>query len=392
MHRTVFIVVLILAATSLFPLSLAAAPPLASFGLGRSVLAASSSPGNAYLAGASVVVTAPVAGDLSAIGGSVVTAATIRGDELVFAGSVNSRAPVEGDLRAFAGSINIEEAVSGEVIALGFTVRDAGRAEGSTFVAAANAYMTNGSSGPLTIYGNNIALSGDFNGTVNVVSSGRIRLAENTTIRGKFSYEAPEPALIPASAKLIGGVEYTNASYLPDAGTSRILALVSVGFFVFARILGALIVAGLLAGLFPRFAEAIVTYAYVRHPRSILITMLFGFGVLVATPVLLILLSLTFVGIGLALLLFLLYALMAFLAVIYAGILLGSYFARRFGKRETVLWRDGVLGMLALSLLTLVPVVGFFILFLFTVFAAGALVQLFFQFAFPREEVIPLMV
>ena len=56
-------------------------------------------------------------------------------------------------------------------------------------------------------------------------------------------------ASIPASATVAGGVEYTDASYLPDAGTSRVLALVSIGFFLFVRILGALILAGLLAGL-----------------------------------------------------------------------------------------------------------------------------------------------
>ena len=61
-----------------------------------------------------------------------------------------------------------------------------------------------------------------------------------------------------AGATIVGGVKYTNASYLPDVGTSRILALVSIGFFLFARILGALILAGLLSGLFPKFAETIV--------------------------------------------------------------------------------------------------------------------------------------
>jgi uncharacterized protein involved in cysteine biosynthesis len=50
-----------------------------------------------------------------------------------------------------------------------------------------------------------------------------------------------------------------------------------------------------------------------------------------------------------------------------------------------VLWRDGVLGMLALSLITLVPVVGMAAAILLTVFSAGALMQIFFDFAFPHE-------
>jgi hypothetical protein len=378
---------LLLALVSLLlPASALGARVPASFSAARALLLASSSPGNAYLAGASVVVTAPVTGDLSAVGGSVVVAAPVAGDELLLTGSASSRAPIGGDFRALGWSTNIEEPVAGDVVAFGYSVYDAGRAGGSVFIIAANATLTNGAAGPVTIYGNNISLAGDFSGDVTIVASGRVALADGTVIRGKLSYEAPDVAAIPASATLTGGVEYTNASYLPSAGTSRILALTSIGLFLFARILGTLILAGLLTGLFPELAKAVTERAYARRPRSVLLTALLGFAILAATPVLLILLSLTFVGLGLALLLFILYALLAFLSVMYAGILLGGMFARRFALRDTVLWRDGVLGMLALSLVALVPIAGLSVVLLLTVFSAGALARLFSDFAFPRER------
>lgn len=385
--RKIFLALLV---TLLLPASALAARAPASFDAARSLLSASSSPGNAYLAGASVVVTAPVAGDLGAAGGTIVVAAPVQGDDLLFAGSINSRSRVAGDLRALGGSVTIEESVIGDIVVFGFSVHDSGRAAGSVFIVAADATLTNGSAGPVTIYGNNISLAGDFAGNVRIVATGHVSLGADTMIRGTLSYEAPETASIPASATVVGGIQYTNASYLPDAGTSRILAVVSIGFFLFARILGALILAGLLAGLFPRFAEAVVERAYVK-PRSLLLSMLLGFAILVATPVLLVLLSLTFVGIDLALLLFILYALLALLAVMYAGILLGSIFARRFARRDTILWRDGVLGMLALVLIAFVPILGLTAVLLLTVFSAGALLQLFFDFAFPHEERTPEM-
>ena len=222
-----------------------------------------------------------------------------------------------------------------------------------------------------------------------VVAIGRLSLAPGTTIHGKLIYEAPEEASIPSSVSVLGGIEYTSASYLPDAGTSRLLALVSIGFFLFARILGALILAGLLAGLFPRLAEAVAERAHAERLRSILLTMLLGFGILVATPILILLLALTLVGIGLAFLLLIVYALLALLAVLYAGILLGAIFARRFRKREVVLWRDGIFGMLALSLIALLPYVGLFVVLIFTLFSAGALLLIFFHFAFPHEDLTP---
>lgn len=361
----------------------------ATFSAAQSVLVASSSPGNAYAAGTSVVITAPVAGDLSAIGGSIITAAPITGDGLLFAGSIRARAPIYGDLRAAGGSVGVEGPVSGDLFVFGLSADSSGRVLGSVFIIAANTTIANGASGPVTIYGNNVSLGGTFAGDVTVVAWGRIALAASTTINGTFAYEAPVEAIIPASATIRGGVKYTNASYLPDAGTSRILSLISIGFFLLIRIVGALILAGLLAGLFPRLAEAVVERALTLRPSRILLTMLLGFAVFVVTPVLFIFLVLTFVGIGLAILFLVVYAFIALLSLIYAGILLGSIFARRYLRRDSVLWHDGVLGMLALSLITFVPYAGFIIVFSLTTFSAGALLLIFFHFAFPHDEQTP---
>lgn len=357
-----------------------------SFSAARSLLLASSSPGNAYAAGASIVVTAPISGDFSAAAGSVVVAAPVFGDALLLAGSADSRAFVSGDFRTASWNIDIEESIAGDLVAFGYSVYDAGRAGGSVFIIAANAILANGAVGPVTIYGNNISLAGDFSDDVNIVASGRVSLAENTSIRGTLFYEAPDIAVIPPSATIGGGVEYTNASYLPDIGTSRVLAAIGIGLFLVVRILGAIILTGLLAGLFPELARAVVMRAYAARPRDMLLTALLGFAALAATPILLVLLSLTFVGLGLALLLFLLYALLALLSALYAGILLGGIVARRFAARDVLLWRDGALGMLALSLLTLVPFVGMPVALLLAIFSAGALLRLFFNFAFPRER------
>lgn len=368
------------------PAGVLAAQTPAPFPASRSLIATSSSSGNAYAAGATVVLTAPVAGDFSAAGGSVITAAPIDGDSLLFGGSIHARAPVEGDVRAIGGSVTIDEPIGGDLIAFGYTVHDAGRTGGSVFITAVDAALTGGASGHVTIYGNNILLAGNFAGNVDIVAGGRVTLAASTTIHGVLSYEAPEPATIPESAAILGGIAYTNASYLPNVGTSRILTLVSVGFFLFVRILGALLLAGLLAGLFPKLAETLVERAYVGRPRDVLLATLLGFAIFVVTPILSLMLLLTFVGIGFALLLLIIYALLVVLAFLYAGILLGGVLARSYARRKTIFWHDGTLGMLALSLIALVPVVGLLAVLLLVTFSAGELLQIFFRFAFPREE------
>lgn len=386
MRRVSALIVVLLVATGVWAHeTYAAAHPTASFSAAQSVVAASSSPGNAYAMGASVVLTAPVAGDFVACGGSVITAAPVSGDDLLCGGSVSSRSSVAGDLRAAGGSVVVAEPVGGDLVALGFSVEDAGRASGSVFIAALNATLSDGAEGPVTIYGNNVALSGEYKSDVTIVAGGHVGLAPGTVIRGKLTYEAPDVASIPDSASILGGVKYTNASYLPDVGTSRMLAYLSLGFFLIARIIGTLILAGLIAGLFPGFARAVVERVEGMRMREMLLLELLGFGVAVATPIVIGLLLLTFIGIGLAVLLFILYALLVLLAFIYAGIAAGNMLARRLRHREHVLWHDGLVGMALVSLVLLVPFVGLALVAAVTFFSAGVLLQMFFRFAFPHE-------
>lgn len=359
---------------------------VSSFSADRSLITASSSPGNAYAAGASVIIAAPVGGDLSAVAGTLVVTTPIAGDALVAGGSVHTRARITGDLRAFGGSITVERPIGGDFSAIGFSVHGGARPSGSVFIIAARTDLVSGASGPVMIYGNDISLAGDFGSDVTLMASGRVTLAASTTIAGTLRYEAPEPAVIPESVRIAGGIEYASTSYLPNSEVAHRLAVASLGIFLLARIVGALILAGLLAGLFPKLAEAISHRAATASARTVLLTMLLGFAALVATPIFLLLMALTFVGIGIALLLLICYALLTLLAYLYAGIVIGSQLARRFGERTGVLWRDGVLGMLALSVIGLIPILGWIIVFLITTFTAGSLILLFFHFAFPKDS------
>ncbi len=352
---------------------------------GRSVIFATSSPGNAYLGGASVIVTAPITGDLSALGGTLTVAAPVTGDALLLGGSADIRAPITGDLRIFAGTITIEEPVAGDLAALGFSVKESALVHGSVLIAAARAALTGGAGGPVTMYGNSITLGGDFAGDVEVVAADHLTLLPGTTIDGSLTYQAPLPATIPDSVHVAGEIAYTQASYLPGADVSRALAIASIGIFLVVRIFAMLVLAGLLTGLFPRLADTVIDEGYGRSVRHTLLTVLLGFAAFVATPILILLLALTFIGLMLAALLFITYALLVFLSIMYAGITFGGAVARRFFERDSVLWRDGVLGTLALSLVALVPVVGLLIVIALASFAAGALLQIFFRFAFSHD-------
>ena len=182
-------------------------------------------------AGISIVVTAPIKGDLSA--SRVILSPPRQLRAMTFFLPVQlirvRRSPAISGLSAGISPLKSQlPAISSHS---GLSVTDAGRAGGSVFIVALNTVLANGASGPVTIYGNNVSLAGDFAGDVKVVASGNVTIQPNTIIHGTFSYESPETATIPASATIDGTTTYTNISYLPNAGTSHALAVASVGFF-----------------------------------------------------------------------------------------------------------------------------------------------------------------
>ncbi len=374
---------LILLVLVMFPVAATAA----TFEGGRSVLIASSTMGNLYAAGGTVALTTAVTADFVGLGGSVVVKGPIAGDVTLVGGDVSLQKAVAGDVRAVGGRIDMTAPVTGDVVALAGSFGNSGGGIRSAFIVAGSVRLMAGAEGPVTIYGNTIELGGVFAGDIRIVASGRITLAENTVIEGALDYQAPEEAGVPESAHIRDGVRYTGASYLPTTEEARAIALASFGIFVFVKILGALILAGLIAGLFPTFATMVATRTFSDPARRRLLNLLLGFAILVATPVLVILLSITFVGLGLAVLLGTLYLLLGLLSGVYAGIIIGALLSKLLFKRTELRASDAVLGMLVMCVVWSIPVVGWLAISLLATYTLGLLTLLAFRFAFPKEEI-----
>lgn len=341
---------------------------------------------NAYLAGTEVRVNAPLPADLLVVAGTLLVTAPVAGDVLVGAGAVDLVAPVSGDVRVFGGRIVIEGDVGGDMAAVGGVVAISGKGK-EVRVAGGTVELRDGASGPVTIYGGSVYLSGEFRGDVKVVASDHVTLGEETTIRGVFSYNAPQEAGIPASATIIGGVTYTgSSSFLPTAEEAHTFALAGVGVFFLVRLVAGALAAGLIAGIFPMLARRVADTALTRSWKRFVLLMLLGFAIMVVTPVLVIFLIASFVGIGIAALVGTAYLFALLLSYLYAALLAGTTFVHIAFKRTSVSWKSAVLGMVLLYLISLIPVAGFLITFVLTAVALGTLTLLFYNFVFGRSE------
>ncbi len=355
------------------------------FANARTLVISESPVDNVYLAGTDITVAAPLPFDVIAAGGTVSIAAPVAGDAMLVGGTIAIDRPVTGDVRAVGGHVIVTAPVTGDLSLAGGMVTASSTAKDTRVIGGT--VRVNGSGGRAVIYGADVFLSGAFNGDVEVIASDRLVLAEGTTITGTLRYDAPQEVAIPATAVVEGGVTYTGASsYLPTVEQAKTFAIAGASVFFVVRILAVLIGAALLAGLFPVFTQKVADKALTRTPGRFAMLALLGFAVVFATPVLIILLLISFVGMAVAFLLLVAYILLLMLGYLYAGILAGSALGRGLMKRERVTWKLALLGMLALYLISTVPVIGGLLTFILFLAATGSIVAIAYKFAFSRFQ------
>lgn len=344
--------------------------------------------GNTYLAGAEVTITAPVADDLMVFGGTINLFAPVAGDAFLAGATVDIGQPIAGDLRAGAGRILVKENVAGDAVLGAGTLTMLGNAGGEVRVAGAQVRLLGGSTGPVTVYGGDVLLAGEFENGVEVLASDRLTLAEGTVIRGALKYNAPQEAGIPESARVEGGVEYTGtASYLPTLEEAQTFAVAGAGVLFLVKVLAVLVLVSVVAGLFPQFTETAVSRLTHRSVDRLVLSFLLGFALMVATPVLMLLLVLSFVGIGLAVMLAALYVLALIGAYIAASATIGTLIRRLLFKGRFVTWLNALLGALVLQVLGTVPVLGSVLVFIAVAAALGAVGIMAYRHAFKRMSV-----
>ncbi len=381
LHRTRFAAPLLFSFL-LIPTASAHAATLLS---AQNVDIASSTPDNTYLFGGQVRVDSPLPADLCAAAATLTVAAPVTGEALLAGGTVDVQRPVASDLRAIGGRINVDDSVGGDLLLGGGVISVYGKPK-NAYILGGTVTMAGGADGPVTIYGADVTLSGTYAGDVMVVASDNVTVNPGTVIHGSFRYNAPVQASIPASAQVMGGVNYIGqAGWLPTTKQAETFATAGIWIFWLVRLTAAVVAAGLIAGLFPVLADRVVEATLRRTTERFVLFTLLGFAGFIATPVLILFLSISFVGIGVALLLLSAYVLFLLLACIYAGIVTGAMVMRFFKKRFVVSWRVAILGVVVLSVIGSLPYVGFMIALVLAAASGGALLSIMYRFAFRRE-------
>lgn len=306
--------------------------------------------GSLMATGNSVSVDGTVNGDLFCAGQTITISGTVSGDVLCAAQTLDIRGTVDGNVRSVGQLVDITGTVTRNVDVAGQTVRLDGQI-GRELIAAGQTINVNG------------GVSGDVTAFSQTVS-----LGENAKLSGNLFYTSPVEISQSSGAAVAGNVTH----FLPPKESKELMQknqlrpkvlrpVKSIGSTIF------LLCVGLLVVLISKDSIKKITAQMVDRPWF---DGFVGFLSIIGIPIVIILFAITIIGIPLAILLGIAFGLVLLLSRIYVSYIVGAKILRNASPYWQV-----VVGILAVEILSHIPIVGFFISCIAALWGVGGIIM-----------------
>ncbi|MCA9735032.1 MAG: hypothetical protein H6696_07210 [Deferribacteres bacterium] len=310
--------------------------------------------------GRSVEIEGTMLGDVFAAGENVYIEGDV-GDDIFAAGrNLNITGAVGGMLIGGGETVLIDTEIADDVFIGGGTVRITGKAHihGNVYIGTGNLLFEGGRiDGNLRGGSGDTYLNGEVDGYIEW-GTGHVQIGDRFSVAGDFELELPAT---------LEGKEIEN---LPSKTVVKYKEH-EYGGSIFKTILVMLmaIIFGLCYVLFfKNFSKDQITYARNNALQGVGV----GFLALVATPVFVVILAVIFLTIPIALFLLAIYLMLLYLSGIISAVFLGNEILARTGKSQPTLALALILGVVLLTLLKLIPILGFLVSLIVVSFGMGS--------------------
>ncbi|MFC1967897.1 hypothetical protein ACFLVX_00690 [Chloroflexota bacterium] len=312
--------------------------------------------GDLYIAGGDIIVDGTINGDLLAAGGTINVNGTVNGSVMAAGGRVTINGDVTHAVRVSGGTLNISGNVGGDLLAGGGDVYVGSTAMigGDLLIGAGNVRIYGLVEGDIKGGGGEVTLANGVKGDIEFEVD-RLTIVPTADIRGNLSYTSKNEADIQSGAQISG----TTTHKMPEA---REAAKAAPSLGIVGKVIGflmALVMGTIIILVAPRRTTSIADSIRNKPWPSL------GWGaiILFATPIAALLVCITVIGIPLGLISLALYGIAIYLTQIPVGLLIGRWIIGYFREVETKAILVGALasGLAILTLLKLIPYLGFVI-------------------------------
>lgn len=337
---------------------------------------------NLYIAGGNVSVSGDVLGDVLAAGANVAIQGSTTADVMSAGGSLRLDGRVGEDVRLVGGNIMVSESVGGDLLAAAGSVSiSPGVSIGADALVTGGSVIFDGSvAEDLRIFADGVLFNGQVEGDL-YISASNIEIGEDAKIAGDLNYTSPKEARISEEAQIEGEIDYSQRKK-----TSSGVGVKNVdrffGVFKVIKLVVTLISSLVIVLVFPKFSKKVATRGISKFKKSILV----GFAGLVATPIAIAILFASFVGWMFGFLTLMIYLAMIVLAQIMTGIIVGSLASGYFQDKPVVNWQWTAGGVFLVWLLSLIPFVGWLIVFILFLVSFGVLCDFSYKYTIKMED------
>jgi|GEM_PF-822892 len=346
-----------------------------------------STSGSLAIAGRNITVDGNVDGDLFCAGQNITVNGDIDGDILCAGQTITINGRVNGDVRTAAQSVIFS---TGQVVrnvtafAQDVFMRSRSAVRGEVGVGAQNFELTESVIGKdLTGGAETATINGGIGGDVRFEVD-QLTLGPEATIAGSLQYGSDNDAIISENATVSGTISKT-APMKPENDRVERRVERTRDSFSLVGLLSKLVFYGLLAfvllNLFPKYTARISDVLRNDVGKSVG----FGFLSLFVIPMLLLLLTITIIGIPVAVLGFLAWMTLMFVARIYIIPLVGDWTLGQLKYKEKTPLLSVIVGTVVTVVLLKVPFVGGLLAFLAMLWSFGAMILTLPQFSHFRS-------
>ena len=318
--------------------------------------------GDVIVAGGSITITGPVAGDVIAAGNIIRINGSVGGSIRLAASSVEISSEVKHNVWAVASSVNLSPTakVGWDVYGAAATFDIKGPVDGNVWVTGTAIVIA-------SQVGKDVAVSVD--------DDGQIILYPEAKVGGNLSYKAAsdDQLIIKEGAEVVGQTARKEIAIPTDVKFNKFLSFIYI-FFEIISLFSLLVIGLILVSLLPKFVLQ-VRDEMMKKPWPSL-----GWGLiyLIVTPIIAVFLMITIIGIPLGIIIIPVYVITIYVSKVFAGFAVGLLIADNLAKdkkyKGTLVW-PLVVGLVLLTFINFIPIIGFIVKFFLVLWALGAIIQ-----------------
>ena len=318
-----------------------------------------------FVSGRSIEIASEINGDVFCAGQNITVSGNVHGDVICAGQTVNITGKVDGDIRLAGQTVTINSEVGGNATVAGqsSSLGAASKINGDLSVGTADGTVAGTVGRDLAVGASNIVISNQIGRNVKG-SVERMSLQDGASVKGNIEYSSWNE-LNRSGGSFVGGtITRTDPPQKQNDNNGAVFNF-GIGWFIYwflAMLLTALAIVLLFPALVHRSSDRAIA-----EPWKVGIV---GFAASIAIPVLMLVLAITIIGIPLAVVVCLLWCLIAILSGPFFAYLLGRLILRQ--TRNPILIM--LVGAVVLLVLYFIPFVGLLALIIAYWFGSGMII------------------